>query len=145
MRGSPFYHAHNLIDNTCFPVSSLSFSLSQRPPSPPSWRNEKLRLRNWKLESNPMVIGEEPTERKIALETTGSTIRRLRGIKIWCGPLRIVRDQCLSTHANFYTGMLHTRWTLLEIRKDTFQRDLPARDEACARHRCFHYDPHKHL
>src|SRR5271170_6294201 len=26
----------------------------QRPPSPPSWRNEKPRLRSWELEPNPM-------------------------------------------------------------------------------------------
>ena len=34
--------------------------------------------------------------------------------------------------------MLHTRWTLLEMRKDALQRDLPAPDEACARHYCLH-------
>jgi hypothetical protein len=34
--------------------------------------------------------------------------------------------------------MLHTRWTLLEMRKDALQRDLPAPDEACARHHCLH-------
>jgi hypothetical protein len=34
--------------------------------------------------------------------------------------------------------MLHIRWTLLEMRKDAFQRDLPAPDEACARHHCLH-------
>jgi hypothetical protein len=48
------------------------------------WRNEKLRLRSWKLEPNPTAIREGPTERKTALETTGNTIRRLRGIKIRC-------------------------------------------------------------
>jgi hypothetical protein len=34
--------------------------------------------------------------------------------------------------------MLHTRWTLLEIRKDALQQGLPAPDEACARHHCLH-------
>jgi hypothetical protein len=42
------------------------------------------RLRSWKLEPNPTAIREGPTERKTALETTGSTIRRLSGIKIRC-------------------------------------------------------------
>jgi hypothetical protein len=37
---------------------------------------------------------------------------------------------------NFDTNILHTRWTLLEMRKDGLQRDLPAPDEACARHHC---------
>jgi hypothetical protein len=32
--------------------------------------------------------------------------------------------------------MLHTRWTLLEMRKDALQRGLPAPDEACAKHHC---------
>jgi hypothetical protein len=36
------------------------------------------RLRSWKLEPNPTAIREGPTERKTALETTGSIIRRLR-------------------------------------------------------------------
>jgi hypothetical protein len=44
--------------------------------------------------------------------------------------------QCLSAHVNFDTDMLHTRWTLLEMRKDAVQPDLPAPDEACARHHC---------
>src|ERR1700733_11748282 len=34
--------------------------------------------------------------------------------------------------------MLHTRWTLLEMRKDALQRSLPAPDEACAKHHCFY-------
>ena len=34
--------------------------------------------------------------------------------------------------------MLHTIWALLEMRKDTLQRNLPAPDEACARHHCLH-------
>ena len=34
--------------------------------------------------------------------------------------------------------MLHTRWTLLEMRKDALQRGLPAPDEAYARHHCLH-------
>ena len=34
------------------PVLSRLFSLLP-PPSPPSWRNEKPRLRSWKLEPNP--------------------------------------------------------------------------------------------
>jgi hypothetical protein len=63
------------------------------------WRNEKPRLRSWKLEPNPTAIREGPTERKTALETTGSTIRRLR----------VVRDQYLSARANFDADMLHTR------------------------------------
>jgi len=41
-------------------------------------------------------------------------------------PLRVVRDQCLSARANFDTDMLYTKWTLLEMRKDALQRDLPA-------------------
>ena len=61
-----------------------SFSLFQQPPSPPSRRNEKPRLRSWKLEPNPTAIREGHTGRKTAVETTGSTIRRLRGIKIPC-------------------------------------------------------------
>jgi len=35
-----------------------------------------------RAEPNPTAIGRGLTERKIALETTGSIIRRLRGIKI---------------------------------------------------------------
>jgi hypothetical protein len=34
--------------------------------------------------------------------------------------------------------MLHIRWTLLEMRKDAFQRDLPAPDEAYAKHHYLH-------
>jgi hypothetical protein len=34
--------------------------------------------------------------------------------------------------------MLHTRWTLLEMREDALQRHLPVPDEACARYRCLH-------
>jgi len=34
--------------------------------------------------------------------------------------------------------MLYTRWTLSEMRKDALQRDLPAPDEACARHHCLY-------
>src|SRR5580658_10386942 len=34
--------------------------------------------------------------------------------------------------------MLHTRLTLLEMRKDALQRGLPAPDEACVRHHCLH-------
>jgi hypothetical protein len=34
--------------------------------------------------------------------------------------------------------MLHTRWTLLEMREDALQRHLPAPDEACDRHHCLH-------
>jgi hypothetical protein len=34
--------------------------------------------------------------------------------------------------------MFHTRWTLLEMRKDALQRGLPAPDEACAKHHCLH-------
>src|SRR5580692_9357693 len=56
-------------------------SLFQRPPSPP-WRNEKRRQKNWELEPKPTAIREGRTERRTALETTGSTIRRLRGVKI---------------------------------------------------------------
>jgi hypothetical protein len=66
-------------------VFSRFFSLFLHPsPSsngrlpPPSWRNEKPRLRSWKPEPNPTAIREGLIERKIALETTGSTIRRLR-------------------------------------------------------------------
>jgi hypothetical protein len=47
-----------LVNYACFPASSPSFSLFQRPPSPSSWRNEKSRLRSWKLEPNPTAIGE---------------------------------------------------------------------------------------
>src|SRR3954466_14206023 len=83
-RGSPFRHADSLINNVCFPASSPSFSLFQRPSSPPPWRNEKPRLRSWKLEPNPTAIGEGPTERETTLEITGNTIRRLRRIKIRC-------------------------------------------------------------
>src|SRR5271155_4543111 len=57
-----------------------SFSLFQRPPS--SWRNEKPRLRSWELKPKPTAIRERRTERRTALETTGSTIRRLRRVKI---------------------------------------------------------------
>src|SRR5271156_3855332 len=69
-------------------VLSRFFSLLPPPSSndrpPPPWRNEKPRLRSWKLEPNPTAIREGTTERKTALETTGSIIRRLRGIKIRC-------------------------------------------------------------
>jgi len=50
--------------------------LFQRPPPPPSWRNEKTGIRSCSLEPNPT--------RKTALETTGSTTRRLRRIKMGC-------------------------------------------------------------
>ena len=68
----------------------------------------------------------------------GSTIRRLRGIKFRYRPLRVVRDQCLSARANFDIDILHTRWTLLDVRKDALQRDLPTPDEACARYCCLY-------
>jgi len=83
-RGRPFRHARSLINYACFPASSPSISLFQRPHSPPSWRNEKPRLRSCKLEPNATAIREGPTERKTALETTGSTTIRLRQIKIRC-------------------------------------------------------------
>jgi len=57
--------------------------LFEQPPSPP-WRNEMSPLRSWKLEPNPTAIGEEPAERKTALETTESTTIRLRRIRAWC-------------------------------------------------------------
>jgi hypothetical protein len=47
-------------------------------------------------------------------------------------PIRVVRDQYISSRTNFDTDMLHTRWTLLEMRKDVLQRGLPTPDEACA-------------
>jgi hypothetical protein len=34
--------------------------------------------------------------------------------------------------------MLHTRWTLLEMRKDALQRGLLVPDKACAKHHCLH-------
>ena len=34
--------------------------------------------------------------------------------------------------------MPHTRWTLLGMQEDALQRDLPAPDEAYARHHCLH-------
>jgi hypothetical protein len=61
-----------------------SFSPFPRPPSPPSWRNEKSRLRSCSLELNLTVRREGPIERKRALEITGSTTIRLRRIKIRC-------------------------------------------------------------
>jgi hypothetical protein len=64
-------------------VLSRFFSLFQRPPLPP-WRNEKLRLRSWKLELNQTAIREGRTERNTALEITSSIIRGPRGIKIRC-------------------------------------------------------------
>jgi hypothetical protein len=64
-------------------VLSHFFSLFQRPPSPPSWRNEKPRLRSWTLKLNPTAMREGRTKRKTTLEIT-STIRRLPGIKIRC-------------------------------------------------------------
>jgi hypothetical protein len=122
----------------CFPASFRSFSLFQRPPPPPSWRNEKTRLRSCSLAPNPTVTREGPTETKTALETTGSTTIRLRRIKMGVRPLCPVRDQCLSVRANFDTDTLYTRWTLAEIRKVALQRDLPAPEEACARDHCLH-------
>jgi hypothetical protein len=44
----------------------------------------------------------------------------------------------VSLRANFDTDMLHTRWTLLGMQEDALQRDLPAPDEAHARHHCLH-------
>ena len=44
----------------------------------------------------------------------------------------------LSARTKIDTNMLHTRWTLLEMRKDALQGDLPAPDEACARHHCLY-------
>jgi hypothetical protein len=58
--------------------------------------------------------------------------------KFGVGPLCAVRDQCLSARANFDTDMLYTRWTLLEMQKNAFQRDLSASDEACARYHYIH-------
>ena len=49
-------------------------------------------------------------------------MRKVRGIAV--GPLRVIRDQCLSARANFDADMLHTRWTLLKMRKDALQRGL---------------------
>jgi hypothetical protein len=63
-----------------------------------SWRNEKPRLRSWKLEPNPTAIREGPTERKTAHETTGSTIRRLRGVKVRCWTATCCKG--LSARAN---------------------------------------------
>ena len=34
--------------------------------------------------------------------------------------------------------MPYTRWTLLVMQEDPLQRDLPAPDEAYARHHCLH-------
>jgi hypothetical protein len=45
-------------------------------------KRKATRLRSWELGPKPTVIREERTERRTALETTGSTIRRLRGVKI---------------------------------------------------------------
>jgi hypothetical protein len=39
--------------------------------------------------------------------------------------------------ANFNIDTLHTRWTVAVMRKDAFQRGLPAPDEVCVRHYCF--------
>src|SRR5271154_757896 len=78
----------------------------QRPPSLPSWQDEKPRLRSWELEPNPTAIREGRTERKTALGTTGSIMRRLSGIKFDVRPLRVARDQCLSACANFDTDMI---------------------------------------
>ena len=94
-RGSPFPYARSLINNTCFPASSPSSPFQQPPPPPPPWRNKKVRQRSWKLEPNPTVTREGPTERKTALETTGSTTIRLRRIKCSVGLLCLVRDQRL--------------------------------------------------
>lgn len=69
------------------------------------------------------------TERKTALETTGSTTVRLRRIKRSVGLLCPVRDQRLPAGANLDTDTLYTRWTLTAMRKD-LQRDLPSPDEA---------------
>jgi hypothetical protein len=54
------------------PTAAFSTIMAKRKP----------RLKSWKLEPNPKAIREGPTERKTALETTGSTIRRLRGIRV---------------------------------------------------------------
>src|SRR5256714_10200721 len=45
-------------------------------------KRKATRLRSWELGPKSTVIREERTERRTALETTGSTIRRLRGVKI---------------------------------------------------------------
>ena len=127
-----------MISNACFPASSPSFSLFQRPPSPPPWRNEKPRLRSWKFKPNPTAIREGRTERKTAFETREAQQEDQKESKFGVRPLRVVRDQSLSARANFDTDMLHTRWTLSEMRKDAHQRGLPAPDEACARHHCLH-------
>jgi hypothetical protein len=57
--------------------------------------NEKPQLRSWKLEPNPTVTRERPTERKTALEITENTTIRLRRTKCGVGPLCPVRDQRL--------------------------------------------------
>ena len=86
-RGSPFRHACSLISNGYFPASSPSSLLLPLPTSAFLHHHGETKshgLRSWKLEPNPTAIREAPTKRKTVLETTGSTIRRLRGIKIRC-------------------------------------------------------------
>src|ERR1700722_14966281 len=58
------------------------FSLFPRPPSPPSWRNEKSRLRSCSLGMNPTAIRGGPIERKAALATRIDTKIRSRRIKM---------------------------------------------------------------
>src|SRR5277367_5078615 len=60
----------------CFPAS-FAPSSSSNCRLHHHRRNEKLRLRSCSLEPNLTVIRKAPTERKMALETTGSTTIRL--------------------------------------------------------------------
>ena len=47
-----------------------------------------------------------------------------------------MKDQCLSTRANFDIDMLHIKWTLSQMQKDALKQDLPTSDEACAKDLC---------
>jgi hypothetical protein len=67
-RGSPFRHACSLINYACFLASSPSFSTIMAK------RNATAEELEAQAESNGY---------KTALETTGSTTIRLRGIKMW--------------------------------------------------------------
>ena len=75
----PVPPSRSLINYACFPASSSpSFSLFQRPPSPPSWRNEKSQPRSCSLEPNPndyksrFPPGEKDGDRDTERDNIGS-------------------------------------------------------------------------
>jgi hypothetical protein len=91
----------------CFPASSPSFSLFlfQRPPAPPSRRNDKQRSRSWELEPNPTVIREAHREED-STRDNGKRNNKTETNHFGVRTLYAVRDQDLPAGANFDTDRL---------------------------------------